>query len=167
MLGRASGTLETVRSHLLDIQEPAFPQFGGCTATRHVLDHARRLRAQGDVPEPSVRRKWGLLLLVMELDRPERNRMTWRSSGDPGQVDSVHPDLLSLKAWPAQRLSVPKKVNLSVDSQSSMGAQTAYKDRKVVEGSPPGPCPQCLPSGLVCRGSWVEGSEAPVAPGVC
>ena len=101
MLGRAPGTLETVRSHLLGIQEPAFPQFGGRTATRHVLDHARRLRAQGDVPEPSVRRKWGLLLLVMELDRPERNRMTQRSSGDPGQVDSVHPDLLSLKAWPA------------------------------------------------------------------
>lgn len=95
------GTQETIRSHLLDIREPAFPQFGGCTATGHILDHARRLRVQGDVPEPSVRRKWGLLL-VTELDRPERNRMTWRSSGDPGQVDSVHPDLLLLKAWPAQ-----------------------------------------------------------------
>ena len=101
----------------LDIQEPAFPQFGRCTATGHVFDHARRLRAQGDVPEPSVRRKWGLLLLVMELDRPERNRMTWKSSGDPGQVDSVHPDLLLLKAWPAQS-------NRPLTTSSPVGQQT-------------------------------------------
>ena len=59
--------------------------------TGHVPVCTTRLRAQGDVPEPSLRRKWGLLLLVMELDRPERNRMTWRSSGDSGQVGSVHP----------------------------------------------------------------------------
>lgn len=151
------GTQETIRSHLLDIREPAFPQFGGRTATGHTLDHAKRLRVQGDVPEPSVRRKWGLLLLVTELDRTERNRMTWRGSGDPGPGGQCAPRFavaegLACSEQSTIRLSVPEKVNLSADSQSSMGAQPACKDRKVVEGSPPGPCQQCLPLGLVCRG---------------
>ena len=60
----------------------SFPQMGRSAATGHVPHRVRRLRAQGDVPEPSVRSTWGLLMLVMELDRPERDTMTWRSSGD-------------------------------------------------------------------------------------